>query len=297
MKIGFVGLGLMGQPMVESLLKAGFALHVFSDNPASMRVLQQRGAIAGTSVADIAGKVDIFCSCRVTPQQSRSVFTGPDGVLSATSRPSVCIDFATIDPMTSREIGGVLTAEGIDFLDAPVSGGPDGARAGTLSIIVGGAAPVVTAVSTIFDTLGKQTFHMGGIGTGVTAKLCNNMISITTHALVAEAMVLGTKSGVNAVELYEVLRNSSAYSRTLERVVPNHFLPRNFEAAATIEMIVKDLQAAIDLSVEEGVSLRLPAAAMRWFSEAVAHGHKKDDIASVILPMEAIAGVRVGGQD
>jgi len=297
MNIGFVGLGLMGQPMVERLLQAGFALHVFSENADTMSGMQQQGAVPGASVADVAGKVDVFCSCRVTAQQSRAVFTGPDGVLSATSRPSVCIDFATIDPMTSREIGQMLVEGGIDFLDAPVSGGPDGVRAGTLSIIVGGTAAAVTAVRAVFDALGKQTFHMGDVGAGVTTKLCNNMISITTHALVAEAMVLGAKCGVDAAELYEVLRNSSAYSRTLERVVPKHFLPRNFEATATIETIMKDLQAAIDLSVEEGVRLRLPEAAMRWFGDAVEQGHIGDDIASVILPMENIAGARVGEQD
>lgn len=297
MNIGFVGLGLMGQPMVERLLQAGFALHVFSENADTMSGMRQQGALPGSSVADVAGKVDVFCSCRVTAQQSRAVFTGPDGVLSATSRPSVCIDFATIDPMTSREIGQMLVEGGIDFLDAPVSGGPDGVRAGTLSIIVGGTAAAVTAVSAVFDALGKQTFHMGDVGAGVTTKLCNNMISITTHALVAEAMVLGAKCGVDAAELYEVLRNSSAYSRTLERVVPKHFLPRNFEATATIETIMKDLQAAIDLSVEEGVRLRLPEAAMRWFGDAVEQGHIGDDIASVILPMENIAGARVGEQD
>jgi 3-hydroxyisobutyrate dehydrogenase-like beta-hydroxyacid dehydrogenase len=297
MNIGFVGLGLMGRPMVERLLQAGFALHVFSENAEAMRGVQRQGALLESSVADVASKVDVFCSCRVTAQQSQAVFTGPDGVLSVTSRPSVCIDFATIDPMTSREIGRTLVEDDIDFLDAPVSGGPDGVRAGTLSIIVGGTTGAVTSVSAIFDALGKQTFHMGDVGAGVTTKLCNNLISISTHALVAEAMVLGAKCGVDAAALYEVLRNSSACSRTLERVVPNHFLPRNFKATATIETIMKDLQAAIDLSVEEGIRLRLPEAAMLWFDAAVEQGHLGDDIASVILPMERIAGVRVGDQD
>jgi 3-hydroxyisobutyrate dehydrogenase-like beta-hydroxyacid dehydrogenase len=296
MKIGFVGLGLMGQPMVERMLEKGFAVHVFSANDEAMRALQRHGAIPASSLVELAGEVDVFCSCRVTPQQSRTVFGGQYGVLAAKKQPRVCIDFATIDPMTSRDIGRALADAGIDFLDAPVSGGPSGARAGTLSVIVGGDAKAVESVSGIFAALGKQTFHMGDIGTGVTTKLCNNMISITTHALIAEAMVLGAKCGVDADELYQVLRNSSACSRTLERVVPGHFLPRNFKAAATIETIIKDLQAAIDLSVEEGVSLRLPGAAMRWFDDAVAQGHSGDDIASVILPMENIARTRVGSR-
>jgi 3-hydroxyisobutyrate dehydrogenase-like beta-hydroxyacid dehydrogenase len=230
MNIGFVGLGLMGQPMVERLLQAGFTLQVFSENAQAMSTLQRQGALPGSSVADVADKVDVFCSCRVTAQQSQAVFTSPDGVLAATNLPPVCIDFATIDPMTSRDIGRTLAAAGIDFLDAPISGGPDGVRAGTLSIIVGGTTAAVTKVNSIFDALGKQTFHMGEVGAGVTTKLCNNLISISTHALVAEAMVLGAKCGVDSAALYEVMRNSSGYSRTLERVVPNHFLTRDFKA-------------------------------------------------------------------
>jgi len=295
MKIGFVGLGLMGLPMAGRLLAAGHELQVYSGNSQSLRELRRQGAVATESVAAAADGVDVFCSCRVSPAQSREVFSAADGVLAAAARPPICIDFATIDPMTSREIGRILADNGIALLDAPVSGGPGGARDGTLSIIVGGDAGAVSEVGDLFATLG-QTFHMGAVGTGVTAKLCNNMISITTHALVAEAMVLGASSGIEADALYEVLRNSSAYSRTLERVVPGFFLPRRFAAAASISTIVKDLQAAIDLSAATGVELRLPHAAMRWFADAIDSGHSNDDIAAVILPMETVSGVRVGDE-
>jgi len=297
MKIGFVGLGLMGRPMVERLLVAGHRVHVYSHDSAALHHLAELGAIPATAVAEAAAEVDIFCSCRVTAEQSLDVFTGVAGVLSASQRPPLCIDFATIDPSVSRTIGTRLAEHGVEFLDAPISGGPGGASQGTLSIIVGGASAAVAAAAPIFDTLGKRTFHMGGIGTGVTTKLCNNMISITTHALVAQAMVLGASSGIDSRALYEVMYNSSAYSRTLERVVPGHFLPRNFRAAATIDTIVKDLQGAIDLARAQGVPLSLPEAAMQCFLEAARQGHAGDDIASVILPMEDIAGVRVGSGD
>ncbi len=294
MKIGFVGLGLMGQPMAGRLIEAGHEVHVFSVNAEAVETMVAKGAVAGGSVADVAGSVEIFCSCRVTPEQSREVFTGPDGVLSAASIPSLCIDFATIDPMTSREIGRTLAAAGTDYIDAPVSGGPNAAAAGTLSIIAGGARPAVERAGPVFDSLGKRTFRMGGIGTGVTAKLCNNLITITSHALIAEAMVLGAKAGIDGHALYEVLSQSTAYSRTLERVVPGHFLPRNFEAAASVENIMKDLRGALDLAEAEGIRLALGETAMTLFAEAAARGHAGDDIAAVILPMEAAAGVSVG---
>ena len=294
MKIGFVGLGLMGQPMAGRLIEAGHEVHVYSANAEAVETMVAKGAVAGGSVADVAGSVEIFCSCRVTPEQSREVFTGPDGVPAATAVPPVCIDFATIDPMTSREIGRTLAPAGTDYIDAPVSGGPNAAAAGTLSIIAGGARPAVERAGPVFDSLGKRTFRMGGIGTGVTAKLCNNLITITSHALIAEAMVLGAKAGIDGHALYEVLSQSTAYSRTLERVVPGHFLPRNFEAAASVENIMKDLRGALDLAEAEGLRLALGETAMTLFAEAAARGHAGDDIAAVILPMEAAAGVSVG---
>ena len=294
MKIGFVGLGLMGQPMAGRLIEAGHEVHVFSGKAEAVEAAVAKGAVAGGSVAGVAGRVEIFCSCRVTPDQSREVFTGPDGVRAATSVPPVCIDFATVDPMTSREIGETLAEAGSDFVDAPVSGGPHAAAAGALIIIAGGARPAVERAAPIFDCLGKQTFHMGRIGTGVTAKLCNNLITITSHALIAEAMVLGAKAGIDGHTLYEVLSQSTACSRTLERVVPNHFLPRDFAAAASMDTIAKDLQGALDLAAAEGIRLALGETAMTLFAEAAARGHARDDIAAVILPMEEAAGVRVG---
>jgi len=297
MKIGFVGLGLMGTPMVERLINAGHTVRVFSANPQAVDDLCKRGAVAAQSIAGAADGVEIFCSCRVTPEQSRDVFVGQSGILAGQSHPLVCIDFATIDPMTAHEISATLATKGINYIDAPVSGGPDGVRAGTLTIIAGGEMHAIERAREIFDALGQQTFHMGGTGTGVTAKLCNNMISITTHVLVAEAFVLGVKAGIEATALYDVMRHSSAYSRTLERVVPGHFLPRNFEPTATLNMIMKDLRAAIDLANEEGVDLLLPAAAMERYVDAANQGHGADDIASVILPLEKAVGIRVGQKD
>ena len=295
MKIGFVGLGLMGRPMAGRLIGEGCEVHVFSASAEAVASLVAQGAVAGESVAGVAGRVEAFCACRVTPDQSRTLFTGPDGVLAADPVPPLCIDFATIDPMTSREIGRALETAGASYIDAPVSGGPQAAASGTLSIIAGGAAEAIARAGPLFDILGKRTFHMGGPGTGVTAKLCNNLITITSHALIAEALVLGAKAGIDANALYEVLSRSSAYSRTLERVVPGHFLPRDFNAAASIDTIRKDLQGALDLAAAEGIRLALGETAMTLFAEAAARGHAGDDIASVILPMEQAAGVRVGG--
>ena len=293
-RIGFVGLGLMGLPIARHLAAAGHPLFIASTSRESLDALAAVGASVCSSPAEIAPQVDVFFSCRVTPQQSRDTFLGKDGVL-ATGRPGLlCIDLATTEPETATEIGAVLEGKGIGFLDAPISGGPDGAEGKTLSIIVGGSSDNVARAEKLFALLGKKTFHMGPVGAGVATKLCNNMITITTHALLAEAMVFGVKAGIDAEQLYEVLRSSSAYSRTLERVVPKHFLKRDFEASASVTTIMKDLDCAIATGRRLGVRLLLPNVALQCYIDAAGRGHGQDDIASVILPMEEIAGVRVG---
>lgn len=293
-RIGFVGLGLMGLPMARHLAAAGHKLFIASASREPLDALSALGATICASPAEIAPQVDVFFSCRVTPQQSLETFLGNSGVI-ATGRPGLlCIDLATTEPETATAISSALAAKGIGFLDAPISGGPDGAQSRTLSIIVGGSPESVARAEPLFALMGKKTFHMGPVGAGVATKLCNNMITITTHALLAEAMVFGVKAGIDAEQLYEVLRSSSAYSRTLERVVPKHFLKRDFDAAASVNTIMKDLDCAIATGRRLGVRLLLPNVALQCYVEAAGRGHAQDDIASVILPMEEIAGVRVG---
>ncbi|MEY4680732.1 MAG: hypothetical protein RLZZ276_2381 [Pseudomonadota bacterium] len=295
MRIGFVGLGLMGVPMAANMARAGHELVVHSANAASVAKLEAEGARAAGSVAEVARAVDVFCACRVTPDQSREVFLGAGGVAATAPAGLLCIDFATVDPGTAKEIGAALAARGIGFLDAPISGGPYAAVDAALTAIVGGAEADVARAMPALRATCKEVRHMGPVGAGVTTKLCNNLISITTHALLAEAMVLGAKAGIDGQRLYETLRASSARSNTLERVVPKHFLPRNFEAAASIATIMKDLGCAIDLGRAMGVDLTLAEAAMRRYEEARDAGHVARDIAAVILPIEEKAGVKVGG--
>jgi len=294
MRIGFVGLGLMGLPMARHLMAAGHELFIASSSGAQLGELAARGATVCGSPREIAALAEVFFSCRVTPQQSRDTFLGEDGVIHGATPGLLCIDLATIDPETTCGIGQALAAKSIAFLDAPISGGPDGAAARTLSIIVGGETIDVERARPLFDLIGKKVFHMGALGSGVMAKLCNNMITITTHALLAEAMVMGVKAGIDGQRLYEVLSASSASSRTLERVVPHHFLNRNFVAASNVISVMKDLQCAIDTGRKLGVRLLLPNVAMQCYVDTAGRGNAERDIAAVILPMEEIAGVKVG---
>jgi 3-hydroxyisobutyrate dehydrogenase-like beta-hydroxyacid dehydrogenase len=280
--------------MARRLLAAGHALVVSSGSRGKVEPLLAEGAEFRATPGEVAREVEMFFSCRVTPQQSVETFLGECGVLRSAHPGLLCVDLATTDPDTAQLIGSRLAQAGIDFADAPISGGPDGAEAGTLSIITGGSDQAIKRASAILSVLGKKVFHMGPVGAGVATKLCNNMISITTHALLAEAMVLGVKAGIDARKLYEVLSQSSAASRSLERAVPNHFLARSFEPAATVTTIIKDLECAIDTGRRLGVRLLLPNVALQCYVDAAGRGHAEKDITSVILPMEEIAGVKVG---
>ena len=294
MRIGFVGLGLMGAPMARNLVRAGFDVVVHGRDAAAVARLHEDGAQVAGSLREVAAAVDVLCSCRVTPQHSRDVFLGADGAAGAGRAGMLGIDFATIDPATSRAIGAGLAERGIGFLDAPVSGGPTGAAAATLSIMVGGSDADFARARPLFHALGKSVFHLGDNGSGLAAKLCNNLITGTLHVLIAEAMVLGTRLGLSPRQLYEVLRASSARSNTLERVVPNHFLPGNYEPASALSMMIKDLECITATAKAAGVRMLLPTVAQQCYIEAEGLGHGAKDLAAVILPMEAIAGVKVG---
>ncbi|MBI1385899.1 MAG: NAD-binding protein [Rhizobiales bacterium] len=297
MRIGFVGLGLMGLPMAENLIAAGNELIVCSNNIPAIKTMRGLGARIASGVAEMAGEVEFFCACRVTPAQSLEVFLGPDGVVSHGRPGLVCIDFSTIDPETSRRIAGRLAERGIGHLDAPISGGPTAAANRTLSVIVGGADAHFIAARPLLESLAKAVFHMGPPGAGVTTKLCNNMVTITTHALLAEMATLAKAAGIDGERLYEVLSASSASSRTLARVFPGHFLPRDFKAAASMTTIIKDLECAIAAADALGVPHRIASTALERFHEAAANGLADMDISAVVLDVEKEASTLRGSRD
>jgi len=293
MRIAFVGLGQMGRPMAENLIKAGHTLVAHNRSRAVVDALVAQGAVAAQSTRQALDGADAFMSCLLLPEQLRDVYFGVDGIVEAIRPNQIVIDFATVEPALSREIGAAVAEKGGRFLDAPISGGPKGAAAATLSIMVGGSLDDFAAAKPIFDKLGTKVFHMGPVGAGTSTKICNQILTGVTHALVCEAMVLGTKSGIEPRALFDVLRQSSGQSNSLERAVPNFILPGNFKPAYAVEGIIKDLECAIQTAKALGVRFMLAPVAQQLFIETAALGHAKDDVASVILPMEEIAGVTV----
>lgn len=294
MRIGFIGLGHMGKPMALNLVKAGHEVWVHSRSRGPIEALLAAGAKEAATPAELAGKVDWLGTCLLTPEQCEAIYLGPNGVASSGRTELLCVDFATIAPAVSRRIGAALAEKGIRYLDAPISGGSWGAAAATLSIMVGASEADFDEARPVLEKLGSKIFHMGPPGAGVSTKICNNMITGTVHVLVGEAMVLGTKAGIDPRKLFEVLAGSSARSNTLERMVPKFVLPRKFDPDSTIESIMKDLEAAISTGKSLGVRLLLANVAQQCYLEAAGHGHGQKDVSAVILPMEEVAGVKVG---
>ncbi len=293
MKIGFIGLGRMGYPMAQKLIQGAHALTVHNRSPESVQKLVAQGATAASNAADVAKNVDFLITCLLHVEQVEEIYLGKNGAISQAREGQIYIDTSTVDPMTSRKIATALAAKGVSFLDAPISGGPKGAQEGTLSIMVGGDKPVLDRARPILELFGKKIFHMGPVGSGVSTKICNQTLTATTQALAAETMVLGTKLGLDPQQLFDVLKVSTGQSNALERVVPNFILPRNFNAAYSIDGIIKDLECAIKAAKANDVRLLLPTIAQQLYQEARGLGHSQKDVGAVVLAMEAIAGVKV----
>ncbi len=296
MRIGFIGLGRMGFPMAHNLIKAGHAVVAHNRSRDPVERLVALGAASAATPAETANAADILVSCVMTPAQIEQIYLGPDGALAGARAGQIFIDASTTHPAISRKIAAALAAKNVAFLDAPVSGGPRGAEQGTLAVMVGGDAKVLEKVRPMLEVFGRNIFHMGPVGAGNSAKLCNQILTGTAHALVAEAMVLGTRLGLDPQTLFEVLQVSSGQCRALDRAVPEAILPRNFAAAFTVEGIIKDLDCALQAAGENDVRLLLPAVARLMYQEARGLGHGGEHVAAVIRPMEKIAGVEVGGR-
>ncbi len=207
---------------------------------------------------------------------------------------AVFVDTSTIDPDTSRRIAERGRARGVEYLDAPVSGGGAGARAGSLTVMVGGKPEVLARCRPVLETIGQRIFHLGPAGSGHLAKLCNQVITGITYAAVAEALVLGAKGGVDLTRLFETLSVSSGRSRTLEQAGPL-MLRGTFEPAFTVDLAWKDLECALRAADRLAVRLPLARLAQQAYAETRGLGFGNLDQAAVILPLELSAGVKAAG--
>jgi 2-hydroxy-3-oxopropionate reductase len=287
MRIGFVGLGIMGRPMALNLLRAGHVLTVWARRPAAMTPLLEAGAKAAADLPELAQGQDLVISMVADAPDVREVMRA----LAGKADPGlVAVDMSTIAPAAAREIHAELAEKGIDFVDAPVSGGEPGAIAGSLSIMAGGSAAAFARALPAFECMGGSVVHVGGPGAGQTAKAANQVVTGMGVAAVAEAINFAQKNGVDAARVREALLGGFAYSKILE----NHgqrMIERNFKPGFKSWMHEKDLNIVLQTAHELNVSLPGAAVAAQLFAAALAQGLGEEDSVAVLKVLERLSGV------
>ncbi len=292
-KVGFIGLGIMGQPMALNLAKAGFSLFVHARREEMMAPLTGAGATACGSPRELAAEADIiFTNVSDTPDVEQ-VILGEDGIIHGAKSGAVVVDMSTISPSVTRTIAAALADRGVDMLDAPVSGGEQGAINGTLSIMVGGKDAAFQRVLPLFECMGGSIVHIGDHGAGQVAKACNQVVIAQTIAAIGEAFILASASGVDPARVREALLGGFAGSRALESH-GQRMLERNFKPGFKAKLHQKDMRIAL----EEAAALKiaLPGAALvtQYINGIVGNGMGEDDSISILRLQEQLSGVTVG---
>ncbi len=292
MKIGFIGLGIMGKPMAKNLLKAGHKLVAYDVASAPLKEVVAAGAEEGKSPADVASKTDVIITMLPNSPHVKEVLLGKDGVIEAAKKGSLVVDMSSIAPLAAREVAAALARKGIDMLDAPVSGGEPKAMDGTLAIMVGGRQEVFDKAKDILLKMGSSAVLCGDIGAGNVTKLANQVVVALNIAAMSEAYVLATKAGVDPEKVFNAIKGGLAGSTVLNAKSPM-VLEGNYKPGFRIELHIKDLQNALDTAHEIGVPIPLTGQVMEIMQALKVDGKQKDDHGGVIQFYEKLAGVKV----
>ena len=287
-RIGFIGLGNMGLPMAQNLIKAGHAVTGLDISKAQIDKLVEAGGKAAGSVKDAASGVDIVITMLPAGAQVRDVYLGNDGVVATASQGALLIDSSTIDVETARAVSSVAQGNGLAMLDAPVSGGVGGAQGGTLTFMVGGPDAAFERAKPILEKMGKTIVHAGGAGNGQAAKICNNMILGVSMIAVSEAFVLAEKLGLDAQKLFDISSKSSGQCWSMTSYcpvpgpVPASPANRDYQAGFTAAMMLKDLKLAQDAAKTTGAATPLGADAAKLYGQYVESGEGGRDFSGII---------------
>ncbi len=292
-KIGFIGLGVMGLPMASNLQKAGVELLVFDIDKerAKLLPLQDKVKVA-ESPADVAAQVRTVILMLPNSPHVEAVINGENGLLKTMKAGTFVIDMSSISPVVTKKLGEQLTAKGIDFIDAPVSGGQTGAVSGALTIMVGGKKELLEEARPLFSAMGKRIVLCGEVGAGQTVKVVNQLMSAVNLVSMSEGFILGVKAGVDPVIMREVIVSGSGRCWALEDRMPV-ILDGNFEPGFTIDLHTKDISLAVDMADDLKVPLFATNLAHELFKTAQLKGKGRKDNAAIINVYEELAGVEV----
>ena len=265
--IGFVGLGNMGFGMANNILKKNKELNVYSRTKSKIELLGEGNIIEHSSISSIAASCDVLFTCLPNIQTSVDVFLGKGGILESSNSESVIVDHSTVDVDTSKLIWEKSLDKSVYFIDAPISGGPEGAKSGSLTIMCGGDSVAFEKIKHILEMMGTSVVHMGGAGTGTMMKLVNQLLTSVNTVASIEALLFADESGIDVKSALSVLKSSFGYSKMVERNVP-YFAKKRFEnSSAPIRNIEKDLRIILDYSQMLNLKLPLTELSLNIFTE------------------------------
>ena len=294
MKIGFIGLGIMGKPMVKNLLKAGHEVVVYDVVQENIDAVKGAGVTAAASSGDVAAQVNFIITMLPNGPHVKAVLTGENGVLSSVKPGTIIADMSSIAPGVSQELSKACAEKGVKLLDAPVSGGEPKAIDGTLSVMVGGDEDVFNEAKEILGAMGASVVHCGDIGAGNTTKLANQIIVALNIAAVSEAFMLSTKAGVDPLKVFDAIKGGLAGSTVMNAKVPM-ITAGNFNPGFKIDLHIKDLANALDTGHEVGAPLPFTAQAMEILQNLRAAGDGGCDHSAIAKYYEKLANAEIRG--
>lgn len=285
MKLGFIGVGEMGRPMALHLMGRGYSMAVYGRRSTTLEPLLARGATSYETPAKLASQCDVVFTMLTTTDDVKQVLFDDGGVVEGAQPGCVVIDMGTISPTATREFATRLSREGIDMLDAPVSGGPVGARNAALTIMVGGKPEVFQQARALFDCVGTTVLHMGDHGSGQATKACHQLALLVAAQGVAEALTLARRCGLDPELVQKVMMGGLASSRVLE-LFGSRMVARDFVGGIPTRLYQKDLQIGLEFAHTLRVAVPAAAVTMQYLNELMGRGREGDDLSALVTIVE-----------
>ena len=293
MKVGFIGLGVMGGPMAQNIVKKGHQLTVYDLSPEAVSRLTAVGAKAAKTPREVGENSEVVVTMLPEPQHVKEVVLGKNGVAEGLKSGTVVIDMSTIDPYTSQEVGAELKKRGIDMVDSPVGKTSEHAATGTLTLMVGGDPKVVEKVKPVLDCMGSETYYCGGLGMGHAMKITNNLLATTIMAANTEALAIGAKCGLTLELMMEVMKTTMGNNAQLYVAMPKKAFKGDDSPGFMVKLAAKDVRLAVELAKKQGFDALVGAGAQKTLERAMEKGFGERDTAALMFIREKELGIKV----
>ncbi len=293
LKVGFIGLGVMGSPMALCILKGGHPLTVYDLSADAVKRLTDAGAKAAATPKEVGAASDVVVTMLPEPQHVRQVVLGPNGVAEGLKPGGVVIDMSTIDPYTSQEIGAELKAKGIDMVDSPVGKTSEHAATGTLTLMIGGDPAVIDKVRPVLNQMGSDSYYCGGLGMGHAMKITNNLLATTIMTANIEALAIGAKCGLTLELMMEVMKTTMGNNAQLYVAMPKKAFKGDDSPGFMIKLASKDVRLAVELARKQGFEPLVGAGAQATLERATKLGLGERDTAALLFEREKALGIEV----